>query len=63
MLILSRKNGESIVIDGGIRVTVTAIKGKVVRLATEAPKTTPILRGELSRKPRTPTADSPVRKS
>jgi carbon storage regulator len=50
MLILSRKNGDSIVIDGGIRITVTAIKGNVVQLGTEAPKTIPILRGELSRK-------------
>jgi carbon storage regulator len=47
MLILSRKHGESIVIDGGIRVTVNAIKGYVVKFGIEAPKETPIHRGEI----------------
>jgi carbon storage regulator len=50
MLILSRKNGESIVIDGGIRVTVNAIKGHVVKFGIEAPKETPIHRGEIYEK-------------
>lgn len=52
MLILSRKCSESIVIDGGITVTVLKVKGKVVRLGIDAPKEVPILRGELQeRKP------------
>ena len=38
MLVLSRKKGDSIVIDGGIKVTVVEVKGSVVRLGIEAPK-------------------------
>lgn len=37
MLVLSRKLGETILIDGKIRVTVNRIKGKQVRIAVEAP--------------------------
>ena len=47
MLILSRNNGESIVIDGGIRVTVNAIKGHVVKFGIDAPKDVSIRRTEL----------------
>lgn len=47
MLVLSRKNGESIVIGGGITVTVINMKGNVVRLGIEAPVDVPILRSEL----------------
>jgi carbon storage regulator len=50
MLVLSRKNGESIVIDGTITVTVLAFTGNVVRLGIEAPKEISILRSELSPK-------------
>jgi carbon storage regulator len=50
MLILSRKHGESIVIDGGITVTVLKVKGKVVQLGIVAPKEVPILRGELRKR-------------
>ena len=38
MLILARKAGESLVIDGNIRVTVDRIRGRVVRLKVEAPR-------------------------
>ena len=37
MLILSRKIDESIVINGGIRITVVGIRGDKVRLGIEAP--------------------------
>ena len=37
MLIISRKTDESIVIDGGIRITVVGIRGDKVRLGIEAP--------------------------
>lgn len=37
MLVLSRKLGEQIIIDGNIRVTVVSIKGNQVRLGIEAP--------------------------
>ena len=47
MLVLSRKNGESIVIDGAIKVQVIEVKGKVVRLGIEAPKEIPVHRSEL----------------
>jgi carbon storage regulator len=50
VLILSRKNGESIVIDGRIRVMVNAIKGHVVKFGIEAPKETPIHRSEIRQK-------------
>lgn len=47
MLVLSRKNGESIVIDGAIKVQVVGVKGQVVRLGIEAPKEIPIHRSEI----------------
>ena len=37
MLVLSRKKGESLVIDGRIRITVSQLGGSTVRLAIEAP--------------------------
>jgi len=47
MLVLSRKNGESVVIDGAIKVQVIAVRGKVVRLGIEAPKEVPVHRSEI----------------
>ena len=47
MLVLSRKVNETIVIGGTIRVTMTAIRGRQVRLAIEAPEEVPIVREEL----------------
>jgi carbon storage regulator len=47
MLVLSRKETESIVIDGRIRVTVGEIKGGKIRLGIEAPQDVPIRRSEL----------------
>jgi carbon storage regulator CsrA len=47
MLVLSRKVGEAIVIDGNIRLTVTSIRGRSVRVAVDAPKDVVILRDEL----------------
>ncbi len=47
MLVLSRKIGESIQIDGGIRVTVTKVRGGRVRLSIEAPPEMRVLRKEL----------------
>ncbi len=37
VLLLARKAGQSVVIDGNIRVTVDRIRGRVVRLKVEAP--------------------------
>ena len=47
MLVLSRKTNESIVIDGGIRISVIAVYGSRVRLGIEAPDSVRILRSEL----------------
>lgn len=47
MLILTRKIGESIAIDDHIKIRVTAIKGKQVRLGITAPKDTKIHREEV----------------
>ena len=47
MLVLSRRQGEAIVIDGGIRVSVAAISRRQVRLAIEAPRQVQVDREEL----------------
>lgn len=47
MLVLNRKVGEAIVIDGGIRMVVLSVDKRGVRLGFEAPTTTGILREEL----------------
>ncbi|MEO8622110.1 MAG: carbon storage regulator CsrA [bacterium] len=47
MLILSRKPGDSIIIEGGIRIVVLACDRKTVRLGIEAPPSVTILRGEI----------------
>lgn len=47
MLVLSRRVGETIVIDGRIRVVVTAVKGNQVRLGIEAPPEVRIDRSEV----------------
>jgi carbon storage regulator len=47
MLVLSRKNGESIVIDGAVKVHVIEVKNNRVRLGIEAPKEIPVHRSEL----------------
>jgi carbon storage regulator len=47
MLVLTRRVGETLVIDGGIRVTVLAVNGAKVRLGFEAPPSVTVLRGEV----------------
>jgi carbon storage regulator CsrA len=47
MLVLSRKEGEEILIGDNIRVQVLAIRGNTVRLGFVAPQQTVILRNEL----------------
>lgn len=47
MLVLSRKRGESIIIDGQIEVKVIAVEGEMVKLGIEAPKTVSIHRQEV----------------
>jgi carbon storage regulator len=47
MLVLSRKRGESIVIGGGITVTVVKVQGTAVGLGIDAPKEIGVHRSEL----------------
>jgi carbon storage regulator len=47
MLILSRKSGESIVIDGNVRVKILRVDGDVVKLGIEAPAEVPVHRQEV----------------
>jgi carbon storage regulator len=47
MLVLSRKLNQSIVIDGGIRITVVGLRGNQVRLGIDAPDSVGIFREEL----------------
>ncbi|GIW90970.1 MAG: hypothetical protein KatS3mg109_1402 [Pirellulaceae bacterium] len=49
MLVLSRKQGESLIINGDIRVTVTRISGNRVSIGIEAPSDVRIVRAELNR--------------
>lgn len=46
MLVLARKIGERIIIDGNIELVVVQIRGKRVRLGVSAPREVPIHRGE-----------------
>jgi carbon storage regulator len=50
MLVLTRKVGEEIVIDGSIRITVTAIKGGQVRIGITAPPEVRVNREEVHRR-------------
>jgi carbon storage regulator len=47
MLVLSRKIGESVVIDGRIVVTVVRVDGEAVRLGIQAPQDVPVHRQEV----------------
>lgn len=47
MLVLTRKIGESIRIDGQICVTVMEVDGRTVKLGIDAPRTVPIHREEV----------------
>jgi len=47
MLVLSRRRGQAIMLDGGIRIVVLECDRRTVRLGIEAPPTTAIQREEL----------------
>jgi carbon storage regulator len=49
MLVITRKKGESILIDNNIEITVVKLDDGSVKLAIDAPKNIPILRKELYR--------------
>jgi carbon storage regulator len=57
MLVLTRKENESIVIDGGqITLTVLRIRGNQISLGIQAPKEVSVLRAELKTSGPTPVA-------
>ena len=47
MLVLTRMEGESVVIGDGIRITLLEIQGGQVRIGVQAPREVPVLRAEL----------------
>lgn len=47
MLVLARRNGESIIIGEDIRVRIISVRGDVVRLGIDAPKDVEIDREEI----------------
>ena len=47
MLVLTRRPGETIVIDGAIQVTVVSLQGNRVRLGITAPASVPVDRQEV----------------
>jgi len=47
MLVLSRKIGESVIINENVRVTVVSVQGNKVRLAIEAPRDVQVDRAEV----------------
>jgi carbon storage regulator CsrA len=49
MLVLTRKAGETILIDGDILIKIVAVRGNAIKIGIEAPKTTRVKRGELCR--------------
>jgi carbon storage regulator len=58
MLVLSRKVGEKLVIDGNITVEVIRIQGNRITLGIVAPTEVKVLRGELDQKQSASTAES-----
>jgi carbon storage regulator len=50
MLVLTRRLGEEIVIDGNIRVTVVGVKGDKVRIGISAPDSVVVDRQEVHRR-------------
>jgi carbon storage regulator len=59
MLVLSRKSGESIVINGDVKLTIVKVSGNRVRLGIEAPSDVTVTRSELQRRPATVPTVSP----
>lgn len=51
MLVLTRKAGETITIDGDIIIQIVQVRGRQVRVGIEAPKNKKVQRGELSARP------------
>ena len=58
MLVLTRKAGETIQIDGDIVIQIVKVRGRQVRIGIEAPKNTKVQRGELIPSLQKPATDS-----
>lgn len=58
MLVLTRKEGESIEIGGGVVISVVKVNGNRVRLGIEAPPDVPVVRSELNQKPKQKPAEA-----
>ena len=56
MLVISRKIGETLVIDGRITITVVGMRGRQIRIGIVAPADVRVLRGELEPFAHTPAA-------
>lgn len=50
MLVLTRKEGQSLIIGDNIEITIVGINGKQVKIGVEAPKEIKIMRKELLNK-------------
>ena len=48
MLVLTRKVGEEIVIDGNIRITITSVGGDRVKIGVTAPRDVSVNRAEIA---------------
>ncbi|HEY0752393.1 MAG TPA: carbon storage regulator [Ktedonobacteraceae bacterium] len=59
MLVLRRKVGESIILDGVISVSVLAVEGERVKIGITAPPDVTIVREELLKNASTPAPDLP----
>jgi carbon storage regulator len=57
MLVLTRRVGEEIVIDGDIRIKVVSVRGEKVRLGVVAPESVPVDREEIHQERTRFTAD------
>ena len=54
MLVLSRKEGETLIIGDDIRVTIAQVRGNRVKVGVDAPSSVQIKRGELAQRPELP---------
>jgi carbon storage regulator len=59
VLVLTRRINETILIGGRIRITVTAIQGRAVRVAIDAPRDVIVLRAELAARRRRSSGEVP----
>lgn len=61
MLVLTRKVGEAVVIDGEITIKVSQVQGNRVRLCIDAPRTHRVVRSEIASESTPVVAKTPAR--